>query len=202
MKTRAGSKSAFGAENLRVGPKSDLGAAPVGRAAGLFQLALRLAALERHLVEHLLARDLDLHALRQRIGDRDADAMQAAGGLVDLGVELAAGVQHAHDDFERRLVLEFRMRIDRDAAAIVGDRDKAVRLHLDVDPARVAGERFVHRVVDHFGEQMMQRLDVGAADIHAGAAADRLEPFQHLDMLGGVAGLRAWPTAGRFGARR
>ena len=66
------------AENLRVGTEAHLGAAPVWRAAGLLQLALRLAALERHAIERLLARDLDLHALRERVGDRDADSVQTA----------------------------------------------------------------------------------------------------------------------------
>ena len=114
----------LGAENLRIGPEADLGAAPVGHAAELFQLALRLAALEHHAMERLLARDLDFHALGQRIGDRDADAVQAARGLVDLGVEFAARVQRAHDHFERGLFREFRMRIDRNAAAVVGDGDE------------------------------------------------------------------------------
>ncbi len=122
--------------------------------------------------------------------------MQAARGLVDLGVELAAGMQRAHDDFERGFVREFRMRIDRDAAAVVGDGDEAVRLELDLDEVGVAGQRLVHGIVDHLGEQVMQRLLVGAADIHAGPAAHRLEPFQHLDVRGGVAGL------GRRAARR
>ena len=165
------------------------GAALVRRAAELLQLAFRLAALERHVVMLLLAPDVDLHAVGQRVGHRDADAVQAAGGLVDLGVELAAGVQRAHDHFERRLVLELRMPIDRDAAAIVGDGDEAADLHLDFDPVGVTGQRLVHGVVDHFGEQVMQRLLVGAADIHAGPPAHRLEPFQNLDVLGGVAGL-------------
>ena len=81
------------------------------------------------------------------------------------------------------------MRVDRNAAAVIGDGDKAVGLHLDFDPVGVAGERLVHGVVDHLGEQVMQRLLVGAADIHAGAAAHRLEAFEDLDVLGGVAGL-------------
>ncbi len=169
--------------------EAHLGAAAVRRLAGVLQLALRLAALEHHLVELLAARDLDLHAVGQRVGDRDADAVQAARGVVDLGVELAAGVQRAHDHFERRLVLEFRMRIDRDAAAVVGDADEAVGVELDLDEGGVAGQRLVHRIVDHLGEQVMQRLLVGAADIHAGPAAHRLQALQHLDVLGGVAGL-------------
>ena len=74
------------------------------------------------------------------------------------------------------------MRVDRDAAAVVGDGEEAVGLDLDLDEMGVAGERLVHGVVDHLGEQVMQRLLVGAADIHAGPPAHRLEPFQHLDV--------------------
>ena len=205
MNTRSGWNARLRPENLRVGMEAHAGAALVRRAAELLQLALRLAALERHVVMLLLAPDLDLHAVGQRVGDRDADAVQAARGLVDLGVELAAGVQRAHDHFERRLVLELRMRIDRNAAAIVGDGDEAVDLHLDLDPVGVTGQRLVHGVVDHFGEQVVQRLLVGAADIHAGPPAHRLEPFQHFDVLGGVAGLwrsRAEPPCHCAGRRR
>src|SRR5208282_6872343 len=100
------------AENLRIGPEAYARAAAVRRLAGFLQFALRLAALEGHAVEPLPARDLDLHAFGQRVGDRDADTVQSAGSLVDVGVEFAAGVQRAHDHFERRLVLEFRVRID------------------------------------------------------------------------------------------
>ena len=81
-----------------------------------------MAALEAHLVRVLVARDIDFHPFRQRIDDRGADAMQAAGGVIDLAAEFSAGMQRRHDHFQRRLVLEFGMRIDRNAAAIVADR--------------------------------------------------------------------------------
>ena len=179
----------LGAENLRVGPEAHFGAAPVRRLAGVLQFRLRLAALERHPIEFLAARHFNFHPLRQRVCHRDADAVQATRGLVDLGIEFAAGVQRAHDHFERRLVLEFRVRIDRDAAAIVGDGDEAVGLHLDLDPVGMAGKRLVHGIVDHLGKEVMQRLLVSAADIHAGATAHRLETLQDLDVARGVAGL-------------
>ena len=179
----------LGAEDLGVGAEAHLGAAAVRRLAGVLQFALRLAALERHSIKFLAARDLDLHALGKRIGDRNADAVQPAGSLVDFRIELAAGMQRAHDHFERGFLWKFRVRIDRNAAAVVGDGDEAVRGHLDLDPVGMAGERLVHGVVDHFGEQVMQRLLVGAADIHARTAAYRLEPFQNLDVACGVAGL-------------
>ena len=82
------------------------------------------------------------------------------------------------------------MRIDRDAAAVVGDGEEAVVLELDLDPVRVAGQRLVHRIVDDLGEEVMQRLLVGAADIHAGPAPHRLQPLQNLDVVRGVVVLR------------
>jgi hypothetical protein len=53
--------------------------------------------------------------------------------------------------------------------------------------------RLIHRVVDHLGEQVMQSLLIGAADVHARPAAHGLEPLQHLDVGGRVA-------VGGFGA--
>ncbi len=87
-------------------------------------------------IERALERDLDLQMIRQRVDDRDADAMQAAARLVGLAAELAARMQHGHDDFERGLVLELGVRIDRDAAAVVGHRERAVLGELDLDEAR------------------------------------------------------------------
>jgi hypothetical protein len=73
------------------------------------------------------------------------------------------------------------MRIDRNAAPIIGDTYRAVVLELDLDEARMSGDRLVHRIVDDLGEEMMHRLLVGAPDIHAGTAAHGLEPLEHLD---------------------
>ena len=111
----------IGPEILRIGPEADPGAAPVERAAGSLQFAHRLAALEAILWRALFARHLHVHPFRQRIGHRGTYPMQATRGLIDFAVEFSAGMQRAHDHFQRRLVLEFGMRVDRDAAAIVGD---------------------------------------------------------------------------------
>ena len=186
----------LGAENFGVRLEADGGAAAVVDLAEVLELALGMAALERHLVELLAARDLDLEQRGEGVDHGDADAVQAARGLVNLGVELAAGMQRAHDDFKRGLLREFRMRIDRDAAAVVGDGEEAVGRQFDADERRMSRQRLVHGVVDHLGEQVMQRLLVGAADVHAGAAADRLKSLQHLDVGGGIAGFGSGGPAG------
>ena len=86
------------------------------------------------------------------------------------------------------------MRVDRHAAAVVDDRQPVARLQRDLDPRRMARDRLVHRIVEHFGGEVVQRALVGAADIHARAAPDGLEPLQHLDRGGVVIG-------GRLGRR-
>ena len=78
------------------------------------------------------------------------------------------------------------MRIDRDAAAVVADRDRVVFVQLDFDPGGVARNGLVHRVVQNLGHKMVQRPFVGAADIHAGTFANRFEPFENLDGMGVV----------------
>ena len=63
---------------------------------------------------------------------------------------------------------------------------------------KVPGQRLVHRVVDDFSEQMMQRLLVGAADIHARPAPHRFQPLEHLDVGCRVIGFpaTAWHRLG------
>jgi hypothetical protein len=69
--------------------------------------------------------------------------------------------------------------------------DETVGLHLDFDPVGMAGKRLVHGVVDDFGKKVVQCLLIGSADVHAWPAAYGLEPFQHLNVLGGIASFRA-----------
>ena len=183
------------------GQEAHLGAPPVVDFAEFLQRAHGMAALVDLAIELAVARHLDFEPRRQRIDDRYADAMQAARGLVDLGVELSAGMQRGHDDLERRAVGVFRMRVDRNAAAIVGDGEIAAGFQRDLDEIRVAGDGLVHGVVDHLGEEVVHRLLVGAADIHARTPAHRLQPLQNLDVGCGIACLRR-PWGRRFRRRQ
>ena len=140
-----------------------------------------MAPLEGLAVQQLIARNLHFEPFRQRVDDRNANSMQAAGGLIGFLVEFAARMQRGHDDFKRRFLGKFRMRIDRDAAPIVGDGEKTRGLQADIDEGSVAGDGLVHRIVEGFREKMVQRRLVGAANIHARPAADGLQPFEHLD---------------------
>ena len=134
-----------GLEDLRIGPERDLRAAPLRR-AGDFQVGERGAALVALLVDLPVAPDLEVEPLGQRVDDRHADTVQAAGHLVAVVVELAAGVQDGEHDFGGGLAA--RVPIDGNAAAVVDDRDRVVDVDRDVDLIAETGERLVDRVVD------------------------------------------------------
>src|SRR5262249_36731653 len=79
------------------------------------------------------------------------------------------------------------MRIDRDAAAVVANGNPVARGKLDLDSRSMAGDGLVHGVVEYFSGEVMEPAFVGTTDIHAGAAAHRLQPLEHLDILCRVA---------------
>ena len=178
-------------EDLLVRMEGHLRAAPTGNLAEVLDRASGFATPEFLPIKLLAARHLDDDMVGQRVHHGDADAVQAARRFIGTGVELAARVQRGHDDLEGGLVLELGMRVDGNTAAVVDDREIAVLGVADVDPCGMAGHGLVHGVVQHFGEQVMQRLLVSAADIHARPTADRLKAFQHFDVGSGVALLAA-----------
>ena len=67
-------------------------------------------------------------------------------------------MQGGHDHFERGFVLELRVRVDRNAAAVVGHRQITFGVEFDIDEGCMSGNSLVHRVVDDFGEEVVQCL--------------------------------------------
>src|SRR6185437_476585 len=71
-------------EDLGIGVEADRGAALVGGAAAFLDLRLRFAAAVFLRIELLVARDFDRELVAERVHNGDADAMQAAGGLISI----------------------------------------------------------------------------------------------------------------------
>ena len=182
------------AKDLLVGMEGHGGAAPVRGRPDLGDRPLRDAAGKALLEQLLVARDLHNHQVRQRVHDRRTHTVQTTRGLIGVARELAPRMQRAQDHLQRGLAGELGVRIDGNAAAVVAHDDAEIGQQLDLDARGVACHGLVHRVVQDFRDQVMQRAFVGAADIHAGTLAHRLQPLQHLDrgcgigVAGGVAG--------------
>jgi hypothetical protein len=95
-------------------------------------------------------------------------------------------VQHGEHDLDRRALLLLVHR-DRDAAAVVGDGDRVVRVDRHLDGGGVAGESLVDGVVDDLPDEVVQTALTGRADVHARTLANRLETLEDGDVLGVVA---------------
>ena len=167
-----------------VGPEAD-GGAGVALSDRAHHPELRglVAAGEAHVVLAPVALDPDLQALRQGVDHRYADAVEAAGKAVVALGELGAGVQAGEDHLDPPDLLAGVL-VHRHAAAVVGDRHRAVLVEGDGDLGAVAGDGLVRGVVDHLLGQVVRAVGEG---VHAGAPAHRLEPGEDFDG-GGVVG--------------
>src|SRR4029079_12999597 len=176
-----GIERSIGPENLGVGDEAGAGAAAVGGRPDGLELRGGDAAREALAIEGAVARDLDHGLGRKRVDDADPDAVEAARGAIRLALELPARVERGHDDLERRLAGIFGGRLARVPRAVADDGQAIAGLERDLDAGCEAGDRLVHAIVDDLGGEVVERAGVGPADVHAGAAADRLEAFEHLD---------------------
>ena len=154
--------------------------ATAARLAGLLQAALRHATNVFLFVGVAVAPDFDAQPLGQKVHHRHADAVQAAGYLVSIRVELAARIQlgQYHLCGRNFLLLVY---VNRNAAPVVNDCDGVVEVNEHFDAVAVARERFVNRIIDNFVDQMMQSRLAGIANVHGGALAHVIASFKNGD---------------------
>ena len=169
-------------EHLRVGLEGDCRSGR-SRRADLFQVAVRLAALEALLILYPIAADTNDQPFRQGVDDRCTDAVQTAGHLVAgiLAAELAAGVQHGVDNGDSRDA-QLGLDVHGDAAAIVRYLNDIAGLDGHLDMGAVACQCLVNGVVHDLIDEVMQTGRPGGADIHAGALAHSLQTLEDLNL--------------------
>ena len=154
-------------------------------ADGVDQAIDGMTAVEFKEMLFAIAADGQAQKLGQGVDARNSHAMQTAGHLVRILVELATGMQHAHDDFGGgafRLMLVIHLDPDRNAATVVGDGDGIIRVNGHGYVIAITGEGFVNRVVHHLEDHVVQTRAVGGiADVHAGALAYGFQAFELLN---------------------
>ncbi|MNN70202.1 hypothetical protein D3C81_1860390 [compost metagenome] len=74
------------------------------------------------------------------------------------------------------------MLTDRNAAAVIDDRNAVVLMDNHIDLVAIAGQGLVNTVVDYFPHQVVKAAGAGGADIHTGPLAHRFKSFQHLNL--------------------
>jgi hypothetical protein len=174
-------------EDLWIGFERGLGAA-LGGIADAADVGLGDAAFVFLVVDLAIAADFDFAPFGEEVHDRDADAVEATGGLVGAFFEFAAELEDGHHAFERGHVAaglfgELGVALDGDAAAIVFYGDAAIDVDRDADRRGVAGHRFVDRVVNDFVHEMVQAALGGVADVHRRTFADVLQVGEMLEVF-------------------
>ena len=124
--------------------------------------------------------DGDFQMGRQRVDHRNADTVQAAGKVVVALGELATGVQAGEDQLDARQAFFF-MKIHRHPAAIVLDTQRAITVQHHVDAFGMAGQCFIHTVVDHF---LSQVIGPAGVCVHSRALAHRVQATQYFNSIG------------------
>jgi hypothetical protein len=112
------------------------------------QRGIRFAVPVFLLIDLAVPMNGEYEVLRQRVNDRNANTMKAAGYLVGIVVKFTAGVQDGHDDLGSRSAL-FRVLIDRDTAPVVRNRDRFIGVNGHRNDVTMAGQGLVNRVIDN-----------------------------------------------------
>ena len=137
--------------------------------------------VEFHAPDVPVAAHFDFQPLGKGVGDGRAHAVQAAREGIVVLVELAARVQLRKNDLYAR---NFGLGVDvgGDAAAVVAHGGAAVLVKDDVDAVRKAVGGLVDGVVDDLPQNVMEAFGARRADVHAGAQAHGLQPFEDGDV--------------------
>lgn len=141
--------------------------------------------VEIHAVFFSVTPDGQFQGRGQGIDTGNADTVQSAGNLVRILVEFSSGMQFSHNDFgsasfRRILVVEFDS--GRNAAAVVNDGDRIVRMQRDVNFRAVSCKSFINRIVQYFENKMVKSRAIRRiADVHARTLSYSLKSFQNLN---------------------
>src|SRR3989338_2985726 len=149
------------------------------RFATIFVLLDMSAAVAMHLSKYFG---------RKRVDDGYTDPVQTARDFVPFASEFTPGVEHCHHCLERRDFC-FRMDLDGNASAIVGDTYEIVGQKRYLDVVAKSTHRFVARIVEDLPDEMVQTGWTGRADVHSWPPSHRFETFEDGNVRGSVGAL-------------
>ena len=94
-----------------------------------------------------------------------ANAVQTAGNLVAVFVELTTCMEDGENNFQGAGMF-LLMHTGRDTAAVVAYAYGVVFQNLDINVRAEAGHRFIYTVVHHLIYQMMKTSLANVSDVH------------------------------------
>src|ERR1700730_816317 len=148
--------------------------------AGLLQLGGGLAFFIALFPDGTVALNFEFEFIRKRIDDGDADAVETAGDFIGVAIEFTASMKHRENNFSGGTLFG-GVHVHGNAAAVVYDGDGIIGVNGYVDFVGEPSHGFVHGVVDHFPDQMVETQFAGGPNIHGGAKADGFQAAEDLN---------------------
>ena len=166
-------------ENLRIWQEGDERACLLGGfdLGDHMQALLCCASLERHSMDLTIASHFDFEPLGNRVNALRADAVGSARVFVVALAVFSAGVQAGENEFHAGDAF-FLVDIDGNAASVVANGNRTIRMNGHIDMGTMACQKFIDRVVKNLAHAMVERTFVGAADVHAGLFTHGLQSLE------------------------
>ena len=167
-------------ENGAIGLERDDGPGVVARTDD-FEVRYAYTGFKTLLVDGAVSVNFNIHPFGNGVHGRNADAVQTSADLVGTVVEFTTGVKFGHDDFGGRYP-EFFVLVDRNASAVVSNRERVIRVKNHFNDVVESSKVFVNGVVHDLPDAVVQgRTVVRIAKVHPGSFSDGFKPFENLD---------------------
>ncbi len=88
-----------------------------------------------------------------------------------------------HDDFGGGYTF-FSMDINRDTTTIVRYGYPTVSQYAHIHPGGMSSDRLIYRVVGNLFDKVMYTVVASATNIHTWTLTNRLQAFEHLNLIG------------------
>ncbi len=142
-------------------------------------------AFEADQMDFSIAHDFSFEPIGKRVDALCTDPVKTTGVFISALAEFPACVKIGEHELNGGHA-EFFVHVDRNAPAIVRDRNRTIDVNRNFDQAAIACEVLVDRVIQHFENAVVEATLIGIADIHAGPLADGFQALQLVNLRGAI----------------
>ncbi len=112
----------------------------------------------------------------QSVHAANADTVQTARYFVSVFIKLTTGMQHRHNDFQRRFFF-FAIDARWNTTSVIFNRNGIVLMNNNGNIFTIAGKSFIDWVINYLVNEMMQTFHSHIADVHGRSFTNRFQTF-------------------------
>ena len=126
--------------------------------------------------------NFNFEPVRKRIYNRSAYPVKTSRYFISSTAEFSACMENRKNNFYRRYPC-FMINADRNAAAIVNDRNRIILINCHMNCIAKTGQSFINGIIHYFINKMMKSSAGRTSNIHSGSFPNRFKTFQYLNLI-------------------